>query len=352
MLVSQIPTPALVVDLDALERNHEKMMATVRTLGVRLRPHYKSHKSTYLAHYQLAHGACGVCCAKLSEAEDLILSGVEDVMIANQVTDDAKILRAAQLAGCCTLSVCVDNGENVKKLAAAASFCGSKIGCWVEYDVGMGRCGVTTEQEALALIRQVEAEPSLTFAGVQAYGGHIAHEEDPHAREGHVEAIEDRIKSLLSYLGENGVSVPQVGGVSTGTIANRKADTVYTELQPGSYLFMDAAYGRVGADFEHSLFVLAGVVSADGSHAVTDAGVKSVAVDQGEPVFVDFPHAPVDVHEEHCFVRAENTCRPGDKLRLIPGHCCATINLHDFIYLTRGDRVVDRIPVTSRGKSW
>jgi len=351
MLISQIPTPALVVDMDALERNHEKMMKTVRDLGLRLRPHYKSHKSTVLAHYQVANGACGVCCAKLSEAEDLILSGVEDVMIANQVTDEGKLLHLAQLAGCCTLSVCVDDGENVKKLADAAAFCGSKIGCWVEYDVGMGRCGVTGVQEVLALIRLVEAEPSLTFAGVQAYGGHIAHEEDPAARESHVQAIEARIRSLLSYLEENGVSVPQVGGVSTGTVINRRKGTVYTELQAGSYLFMDAAYGRVGADFEHSLFVLAGVVSADGGHVVTDAGVKSVAVDQGPPVFVDFPGVQAEVHEEHSFVRAENTCCPGDRLRLIPGHCCATVNLHDFLYLTRGDRVVDRIPVTSRGKS-
>lgn len=351
MLVSQISTPALIVDMDALERNHQKLMATVRGLGLRLRPHYKSHKSTYLAHFQVENGACGVCCAKLSEAEDLILSGVEDVMVANQVTDDAKILRAAQLAGCCTLSVCVDHGENVKKLAAAAAFCGTKIGCWVEYDVGMGRCGATTEEETLALCRAVEAEPSLYLAGIQAYGGHIAHEEDAAARESHAEAIEARIRSLLDYLAESGVTVPQVGGVSTGTVVNRKAGTAYTELQAGSYLFMDAAYARVGAPFEHSLFVLAGVVSADGSHAVTDAGVKSVAVDQGAPVFVDFPDSPVEVHEEHCFVRTPNTCRPGDKLRLIPGHCCATVNLHDHIYLVRGDRVVDRIPVTSRGKS-
>lgn len=351
MLISQIPTPALIVDMDALERNHTKMMGIVRELGLRLRPHYKSHKSTVLAHYQVENGACGVCCAKLSEAEDLIHSGLEDIMIANEVTDDAKILRAAQLAKCCRLSLCVDEKENLKKLSDAARFCGSEIGCWVEYDVGMGRCGVTTEQEVLELVRSVEAAEGLSFAGIQAYGGHIAHEEDYAAREDYVAAIEDRIRSLLAFLKEHGISVPQVGGVSTGTIVNRKADTVYTELQPGSYLFMDAAYGRVGAQFEHSLFVLAGVVSADENHVVTDAGVKTVAVDQGAPVFVDFPAAAVDVHEEHCFVRTENTCRPGDRLRLIPGHCCATINLHDCLYLVRGDRVVDRIPVTSRGKS-
>ena len=350
MLVCQIPTPALVVDMDALERNHQKMMAFVRQRGLRLRPHYKSHKSTWIAHYQMENGACGVTCAKVSEAEDLLLSGIEDVMVANQVTDPAKILKVAQLAALGKLSVCVDNLENLRQLAAAARFCGTTVGCWVEYDVGMGRCGVTTREQTLELIRAVEAE-GLTFAGIQAYGGHIAHEEDFQLREEKVAAIEARIKSLLAYLKENGVAVPQVGGVSTGTLINRKTDTAYTELQPGSYLFMDAAYGRVGANFEHSLFVLAGVVSADSNHVVTDAGIKTLAVDQGNPVFVDFPQGQVEVHEEHCFVRAENGLAIGEKLRLIPGHCCATINLHDWLYLIRGDKVVDRIPVTSRGKS-
>ena len=351
MLVSQIPTPALVVDLDALERNHQSMMDFIRQRGLRLRPHYKSHKSTWIAHYQMANGACGMTCAKVSEAEDLLMSGVEDVMIANEVTDPAKIWRVAQLAALGKLSVCVDDLGNIRQLAEAVRFCGSSLACWVEYDVGMGRCGATTEEAALALVRAVEAEEGLTFAGIQAYGGHIAHDEDYDLRDSRVMAIEARIKSLLAYLKANGITVPQVGGVSTGTVINRREDTAYTELQPGSYLFMDAAYGRVGAKFEHSLFVLAGVVSADKAHVVTDAGIKTVAVDQGNPVFVDFPQGLVDVHEEHCFVRAENDRVIGEKLRLIPGHCCATINLHDHLYLIRGDKVVDRIPVTSRGKS-
>ena len=351
MFVSQLETPALIVDLDVLERNQTRAMDLLRPLGVALRPHYKSHKCTAIAHMQLAGGAKGITCAKLSEAEDLIQSGVEDVLIENQVVEPAKLMRLGYLAGCCRLSVCVDTLENIRALESAAAAFGTTIHCLVEYEVGMRRCGVATPQEALARAEAVRSAPHLPFLGIQAYAGQLSHAEDFARRSREAARIEGRLRELLAFLHENGVDVPEVSGASTGTVELRGADTAYTEVQAGTYLFMDAAYDRVGVGFEHSLFLLSTVVSADAEHVVCDAGLKTIGVDQGNPVFADFPAASVNMSEEHCVAHCANRCAAGDKLRLIPGHCCTTVNLFDAIYFVRDGRVVDRVPVTSRGKS-
>lgn len=249
MFVSQLETPALIVDLDVLERNQTRAMDLLRPLGVALRPHYKSHKCTAIAHMQLAGGAKGITCAKLSEAEDLIQSGVEDVLIANQVVEPAKLMRLGYLAGCCRLSVCVDTLENIRALESAAAAFGTTIHCLVEYEVGMRRCGVATPQEALALAEAVLAAPHLSFLGIQAYAGQLSHAEDFARRSREAARIEGRLRELLAFLHENGVDVPEVSGASTGTVELRGADTAYTEVQAGTYLFMDAAYDRVGVGF-------------------------------------------------------------------------------------------------------
>ncbi|MCR4712499.1 MAG: DSD1 family PLP-dependent enzyme [Clostridia bacterium] len=357
MKVNQIPTPALILDLEAAERNQKKMMAFIAPRNLALRPHYKSHKSTMIAHMQLAGGAKGITCAKLSEAEDLILSGIPDVLIGNQVVDPAKIMRLAELAGYCHLAVCVDTEENIAALGRAAAFCDTTIYCLPEYDVGMKRCGVATHEEVLRLAEEILRTPHLAFMGIQAYAGNLAHECDPERRKTESLKVEADLRELLAKLAMAGIRVPEVSGLSTGTVELRPLDTVYTEAQTGTYLFMDAAYRKVGAGFEHALFMLTQVVSADDTHIVTDAGMKSLGVDQGAPLFCDYPKARVDMSEEHCAAYFEDGAKPqemkkaGDKICLIPGHCCTTINLHDFIYLVKGDEVVGRIPVTSRGKS-
>ena len=215
----------------------------------------------------------------------------------------------------------------------------------------MRRCGVATPQEALGLAEAALAAPPLSFLGIQAYAGQLSHAEDFARRSREAARIEGRLRELLAFLHENGVDVPEVSGASTGTVELRGADTAYTEVQAGTYLFMDAAYDRVGVGFEHSLFLLSTVVSADAEHVVCDAGLKTIGVDQGNPVFANFPAASVNMSEEHCVAYCANRCAAGDKLRLIPGHCCTTVNLFDAIYFVRDGRVVDRVPVTSRGKS-
>ena len=353
MLTSQLETPALIVDLEAFERNLQRMRSFVESRGLRLRPHYKSHKSTAIAHMQVRAGAKGLCCAKVSEAQDLALAGIEDVLIANEVVSPAKIALAASLANCCRLTVCVDSAQNVEDLSAAAVVQNATIHCLVEYDLGMHRCGLSTHEEVVQLAKRVDAAPNLVYEGIQAYAGHIAHERDFESRKRASAEIESDLQQLRARLVESGLSPKEVSGVSTGTAYFRPEQSTYTELQAGSYIFMDASYGALGLDFEQSLFLLTSVISLNEEYAVCDAGAKSLGMDQDPPYFREYPDLPGRFNEEHSSLpRANTDLTVGDRLHLVPGHCCTTVNLHDFIFLAKEGKVVDRVPVTSRGKSF
>ena len=353
MRVEQLETPALVLDLDRMEENIRAMRRLLSGTGIALRPHYKSHKCVELARRQIAEGAKGITCAKLGEAEDLAEAGIKDILIANQIVDPAKIARLAHLAKCCRMTVCVDDADNVRALSEAAVRAGATFHCLVEYDVGMRRCGARTQEEFLLLARAVEASEGLVFDGIQAYAGNLSHEEDRQARQREAEAVERKLRALITFLAEHGVAVREVSGVSTGTVEFKRQGGVYTEIQAGSYLFMDAAYARLSPGFQHALFVYATVVSTAGGRVVTDAGMKSCATDQGNPVYEAYPDAVVSMSEEHASFDAdpEKPCRTGDRLRAMPGHGCTTVNLHDRIILARGGEVEGFLPVTSRGKS-
>ncbi len=352
MWLEKLETPALILDLDIFEENMKTMKEFLGPAGLALRPHYKSHKCTDIAHRQIAAGAKGITCAKLGEAEDLANSGIEDILIANQVVQPSKIARVAYLAGCCHLTVCVDNADNVYALEKAASIQGSTIYCLVEFEVGMNRCGVDTFKKFYELAELISKCPHLVFEGIQAYAGHLSHETDYERRKSEVGEIEQRIAELRGYVEKRGLHVKEVSGVSTGTVEFRKGGSVYTEIQAGSYIFMDAAYNSLNLHFKNALFVLTTVISTNTNLIVADAGKKSVSVDQATPVFKEFPQLPVDMSEEHSTVSVkEHSIVLGNKLMLIPGHCCTTMNLHSHLYLVRNGRVEDKIPVTSRGKS-
>ena len=350
MLEAQIQTPALVLDMDIFEKNLKHLKSTCDKLGLAMRPHYKSAKATALAHFEIEAGAVGLCCAKVSEAEDLVECGIEDILIANQITEKSKIAKVASLAACCRLGVCVDQANNIDELEQAAAFQGSTIYCYVEYDVGMNRCGVYTPEEFYTLVKKIEECPHLKFGGIQAYAGNIAHCEDYGERKVRSMAVEDRLRELEKYLEEKGVRTDAVTGVSTGTFGLRDQDTVYTEVQCGSFIFMDAAYKAVGCDFGHALTVLTTVMNSYPDHIITDAGVKTVSTDQRPPFILEHPDANIHFSEEHCKVSVVD-CKPGQKLHIVPSHCCTTINLYDWLYLVRNGKVIDKIPVTGRGKS-
>ena len=350
MKLSQIPTPALVVQAKTLQKNAESMQKLLENSSLALRPHYKSHKCASIARWQVENCAKGMTCAKLSEAEDLADAGIEDILIANQIVQPEKLLRLASLAQKCRLTVCVDNRENIDALDAAAGLANAVIHCLVEYDIGMERCGVTEPQEVAALAKYISAAKNLRFEGVQAYAGHLSHEENKAARQAQTAENARKLRALLTTLEENGVKANTLSGGSTGTAQLKAAEGLYTELQAGSYLFMDATYRHLNLPFENSLFLLTTVVSTRPGLTVVDAGVKTCGVDQGDPVPVEGTVQKIVASEEHFQLHGYSLDKQvGDKLLLTPGHCCSTVNLHDKIYVVDGDRVIARIPVTARG---
>ena len=349
MNINNIETPALIVDKKILLENMRAMNDLVAETNLKLRPHYKSHKCSDLAQLQIANGAKGMTCAKLSEAIDLCDCGIEDILIANQITDSKKIRRLADLAGSCRLTVCVDDKNNVKELSKNAKNSGTTIHCLVEFEIGMKRCGVDTKEEVLELIREIEKSDNLVFDGIQAYAGHASHMVDMEERKTVTYSNFEKLKELLDFLKQNDVRVNVVSGGSTGT-AKLKVDSVYNELQAGSYLFMDYTYAELDLPFKNSLFVLSTVVSRKGDLTVVDAGVKTCSVDQGMPGICDNAVKEIVASEEH--FQLHGLSKPlniGDKLKLIPGHCCSTVNLHDKIYLIEDDKVVGRLLITARG---
>lgn len=350
MKLNYIPTPALIVEKRIFEQNAEEMALLLKDSTLRLRPHYKSHKCAAIAHEQMRRGAVGMTCAKLDEALDLADSGIQDILIANQITDPQKIARLAYLANACRLTVCVDDEKNVEALEKAAALAGSTIYCLVEYEIGMNRCGVSTKEAVASLAQKIRSCPHLVFDGIQAYAGHISHVVSAGDRATATESNAKRIRELTEYLSKNGISVRVLSGGSTGTSEVKAREGLYTELQAGSYLFMDATYGELGLPFRSSLFILCTVISVSDTIAVVDAGVKSCGVDQGMPVPVGFEVSEIVASEEHFQLHNPNKkLHIGDKVLLTPAHCCSTVNLHDRIYLVDGDTVIDRFMVTARG---
>ena len=371
--VDLIDTPALVVDLDAMDRNIQRMADFARKHQVRWRPHAKMHKSAELALLLQQAGAQGVCVQKVSEAEALAAGGVRDITITNEVIAMPKLHRAARLATALAsrggrLGVAVDSAEGIERLAEAMAQSGSDAGMdvLVEIDVGQGRCGVPPGEAAVALALAVARHPRLRFAGLQAYHGRAQHFASAAERREAIARTVQQAAHTRDLIEAAGLPVPLVTGSGTGTLVNEAASGVYGELQAGSFLFMDADYARNERDpaqpaFEHALFVKTQVISVRDTHAVCDAGHKSHAIDSGPPTVA---HLPADRAlryanggDEHGILYTE-----GDKARLpalgrmlwlVPGHCDPTVNLHDFMIGVRGglaQGVVERIiRVDARG---
>ncbi|MBQ8408632.1 MAG: DSD1 family PLP-dependent enzyme [Clostridia bacterium] len=350
MKIENISTPALIVNKSVFDKNAERMKELLKNSSLSLRPHYKSHKCATIAHKQIEDGAVGMTCAKLDEAIDLADCGIEDVLIANQITDKQKISRLAHLANVCRLTVCVDDKENVADIERAAELASSTVHCLIEYEIGMERCGVATKEDVAALAEFINQCPHLVFDGIQAYAGHLSHTVSETERLERTQANTEKIKELLNYLDGKGLHARTLSGGSTGTSLIKAKEGLYTELQAGSYLFMDSTYRELGLPFENSLFILTTVVSVNERLVVVDAGVKSCGVDQGMPVPVGFSVSHIVDSEEHLQLHnPSKQLKIGDKVLLIPAHCCSTVNLHDRLYLVEGDKVVDRLPVTARG---
>lgn len=364
MAEAEVETPCLVLDLDALDRNLARMAGAARTAGMRLRPHGKMHRSADVGRLQVGLGAVGLCAQKASEAEALVRGGIADVLVTNEVRDPAKIDRLARLPlRGARIGTCVDDPANVAELSAAALRHGTSLDVYVELDCGGARCGVPDAAAAVALARTVAAAPGLRYAGLHAYQGAMQHIEAPEDRRRAADAAHARVRETVEALAAASLAPEVVTGAGTGSWPFEAASGLYTELQCGSYAFMDADYARIrdsdgsrlDRTWDHALFVLTGVMSAPApGRAVCDAGLKALATDSGPPSVAGRPDlAYLSASDEHGVIAdPAGTLRPGDRLRLIPGHCDPTCNLHDWYVGLRGGIVECLWPVSARGKGF
>ncbi len=362
MHVSEVDTPALIIELDALERNIRRMQGrVVEGSRVYLRPHSKTHKSTVIANMQIAAGAVGVCCQKVSEAEIMANGGVRDIFISNEVIGESKVRRVAALARRAKVSVCVDELSSVQELAAAAKAVASTVHVLVELNVGANRCGVETPEDVVRLAKGISGCSSLRFAGIQAYHGAAQHLRTYDERQTAIGAASTKVAQAIELLQREGIKCEVVAGAGTGTVEFEIASGVYNELQVGSYVFMDVDYGqnrdregRPISDFENALFILTTVMSSPvPERAIVDAGLKALSVDSGMPKVVGHEGATfVRAADEHGRIEIAKSGGPlkvGEKIRLIPGHCDPTVNLHDWFVCIRDSRVESLWPVSARG---
>ncbi len=356
--LAEVDTPALLLDLDAFERNLRRLPASLPA-GVRLRPHAKSHKCPEIALRQIAAGAVGVCCQKVSEAEAMVAGGVRDVLVSNEIVGAAKLTRLAALARTARIAVCVDHAANADQLDLAAAQAGVILEVFVEINVGSDRCGAAPGAAAVALAGHVATCHHLRLAGLQAYHGPAQHVRTADERRAAAARAAESARSTRALIEAGGLPCPVITGGGTGTWAFDAAGGVYNEIQPGSYLFMDADYARNeqaadGPHFEQSLFVWTTLMSRPVPEwGAVDAGLKAVATDSGLPLVHGHPGVDVSrAADEHGVLRFHDRACPlrvGDRLRLVPGHCDPTVNLHEWFVGFRGDRVEAIWPITARG---
>ncbi len=355
MREEEVDTPALLLDLDAFEANLDRMAELLAPTGAKLRAHAKTHKCAVIAKLQMARGAVGQCVQKVAEAEALAWGGIPDILVSNQVVGARKLARLAALARISKVALCADGEEQVAAAEQAAEAAGIRLPVLVEIDVGAARCGVEPGPPAVALAERVAASRHLIFGGLQAYHGSAQHKRKPEEREAAIAGAADGVRRTLEQLRQRGLDCPIVGGGGTGTFAHEAASGVYTEIQAGSYAFMDADYARNDAPppFRQSLFVLATVMSrAIPGVAVVDAGHKAVAVDSGLPLIWQRPGLRyAGASDEHGKLLIEDGTPPalGEKLRLVPGHCDPTVDRYDWYVGVRKGRVECLWPIAARG---
>jgi 3-hydroxy-D-aspartate aldolase len=347
--LEDVDTPALILDLDAFAKNLLTLKESVKG-RVRVRPHAKTHKCPEVAKHQIAAGAIGMCCQKVAEAEAMVEGGVADVLVSNEVVGAKKLERLAALSRRAKIGVCVDNAENVAQLKG-------DLDVYIELEVGMRRCGVEPGEAVVALARQIAKHHR--FAGLQAYHGRAQHMRSMEERHVAIETAAQHVFHTKKLLEKNKIACPIVTGAGSGTYMLEVEAGAWDEIQPGSYVFMDADYNRNTWEegwprFEQSLFVLTTVMSTPApGRAVVDAGLKASSVDSGMPLVhgrpgVEYAKAS-DEHGVLSIAAGAKAPRLGEKLLLVPGHCDPTVNLYDWMVCVRKGTVEALWPVTARG---
>jgi len=358
MMKQEIDTPALLIDLDLMEANILTMADFFSKVNVNLRPHVKTHKSPVIAHKQIDAGAIGLTCAKLGEAEVMVNAGISDILIANQIVGQTKITRLVNLAKHANMMVAVDCPENVEDLSDAAVNKKVELRILVEVDIGMERCGVLPGKPALELAQKVVSADGLQFAGLMGYEGHAVMIVDENERRKVTNNSIDLLVETKELIEKNGIPVKVMSGGGTGTYDISGARPEMTEIQSGSYVFMDAKYNSVKGlkeKFKSALTVLTTVISRPKPDVIiTDAGMKVMTKEFGipQPLNIDGLEQ-ISLSEEHgkLIANQDIALKVGDKFEILPTHGCTTINLHDNYYAVRDGKLEAVWKVEARGKS-
>jgi len=366
MALEEVQTPCLIVDLDAFEANLTRMCQMADASKVGLRAHAKMHKSVDVARRQIEiGGAIGICCQKVSEAEVFARAGFDNILITNQVCDPVKIGR---MAAFCQpgkrIICCVDDINNVANLSAAATKSQVTIECLVELECGTQRCGVSDLDDLVKIAKAIVAAPGLKFTGLQAYNGRVQHHQSFADRKGVEADVVAMTRSAIAALEHANISCEIVSGGGTGSFTFEASSGLFNEIQCGSYAFMDADYGRIEnangqrfdrAEWQNALFLWTSIVStAQKGRAVCDAGLKVQSVDSGLPVVFEREGLVyIQCSDEHGVIEdSAGILAVNDKIKLVPGHCDPTCNLHDWYVCVRGGIVEALWPVSARGKAF
>jgi D-serine deaminase-like pyridoxal phosphate-dependent protein len=360
--VENIDTPALLLDLDILDRNISRMAALIANTGIALRPHVKTHKSPLIAHRQMAAGAGGVCCAKVSEAEVMVAGGIPDVLVTTPVVAPEKIRRLISLARQATVAVVVDDLRNVKQLSEAAKQARATLHLLIEINVGQQRCGLAPGPAAADLADEIARLSGVRLRGLQGYHGALQQVVDLNQRASGIRQALDLLLESAQEVRSHGHAIEVLTGGGTGSSSTDIGFHGLTELQPGSYVFMDCNYSRIqwepgGAPvpFGAAIAILTSVVScAAPDRIIVDAGWKSASCDSGAPTLKTIDGATFTfAGDEHGKVSVPPGTRisAGDKLELVPSHCDTTVNLYDRYVCVRNGKVEELWPVAARGKT-
>jgi D-serine deaminase-like pyridoxal phosphate-dependent protein len=354
--MSSLETPVAVIDAGPFERNLTRLAEFARKSGVRLRPHAKCHKCSEIARRQIKLGAVGVCCQAVGEAAAMVEGGIKDVLITNMVVTPGKLATIAALARQARVGLCFDDEEQVRRAGQIFAADGARVDAYIEIEVGSERCGVERPDEAVALARIIAEYPSLRFTGLQAYHGKSQHMRSKAERLAAARSTGDKSRAVKAALAAAGFEIERITGAGTGSFAADAEIGVLDEWQCGSYAFMDRDYGENEPDdlqFEHSLFVVATVISLRDGFAVIDAGLKALSFDSGPPTVARRPDlsyfGPNDEHGRIDVSKAKMPLKIGDQVHLIPGHCDPTLAMHDEIALLRDGRIDTMWKVDGRG---
>ena len=353
-----LPTPCLVIDMEALDHNISTMASFAAKAGRALRPHVKSHRCGRIAQLQLSAGAVGVTCAKMGEAEAMAEAGVKSILIANQIVAPGKIKALAGLNRYCEAMPAVSSSENAEDISREAVAFGVQIPVFIEIDAGINRSGVREAGAAAKLAERICALPGISLKGIMAYEARgLTGDFDHRQRVAHSQKMLEEALKGVELIEKNICPVEILSCASTGTAKYTSQISRVSELQPGSYVFGERAYdiGDIGLPLKQALFVIAGVTFALGGRMILNSGRKSIGIDQGPPALAGSPSVEVECHEEHAVLdlpQGYPPYKPGDVLELVPGHCCTTANLHDHYFCLRGGVVEAVWSVNGRGRSY